>query len=136
METIKIDGNKSFHEILFFLLNLNVLESLSDQMQNHVSFDNPKIKISADLSLEILRNPIKSVIPYSGILLLNVYLDTSSISAKPFQVNRSDLKYGNCFSGTSFFCQTGPLWFKLVTVCLNTATQGSDDLVWRRDKTH
>ena len=44
VKSIKIDGNKSFHETLFLLLNLNVLKSLSDHMQNHVSFDNPKSK--------------------------------------------------------------------------------------------
>ena len=48
-------------------------------------------------------------------------------------MNTGDFKYSKCFSGTSFFCQTVPLWFKLVAVCLNTATQGSDDLVCRRD---
>ena len=47
-----------------------------------------------------LLNPIKSVTPYSTILLLNVYLDTSSISTKAS--NPSDLKY-SVFLGLHFF---------------------------------
>ena len=68
--------------------------------------------------------------------LLNVHLETSGTFAKEFQVNPSDSKYSKCFSGTSYFCLTGPLRLALVTMCLNTTTQGSDDLVCRLDKTH
>ena len=68
--------------------------------------------------------------------LLKVHIETTVTFAKEFQLNPSDLKYSKYFSGTSNFCLTGPLRLAVVTMCLNTATQGSDDLVCRLDKTH
>ena len=131
-----IDGNNSFHETLFLLLNLNVVKSLSDHMQNHVSFDNPKSNFRF-----IIRNLTKPYQICYSIHILRYFFSTFILILVAYLQRHSRWIQAiwntcKCFSGTSFFCQTGPLWFKLVTVCLNTATQGSDDLVWRRDKTH
>ena len=68
-------------------------------------------------------NYIKSFIPYSVTLLLNVHLETSMISAMTFQVNLKALKYRNCFSRTSYFGLKGSLQFRLVTVFLKTVLQ-------------
>ena len=46
-----------------------------------------------------------------------------------FQVQPSDLKYGKCSSGISYFGLLGPLLIKVETVHLNTVTRGSDYLV-------
>ena len=71
---------------------------------------------------DFLRNPIRSVIPYSTTLFLEII----GCNGTPGDSRRFEIQ---CFSGTSYFCLTGPLRLNVATVCLNTATRGLDDLV-------
>ena len=101
-------------------------------IENHVSFDNPKsnfpihhLKSYGTLS-NLLFNILQSFFS-TFISILVAYLQRHS---------RWIQAIWNTVFFWDFFCQTRPLWFKLVTVCLNTATQGWHDLIWRRNKTH
>ena len=68
-------------------------------------------------------------IPYSTILLLNVYLDTSSMSENTFKVNAGDFKYSKVFFWDFIFLSNCSTMIQISSRVSNTATQGSDDLV-------